>query len=327
MRTTTLRAAWLALGLSTGLALLFPERIVAQPPADPTVGVAPSFSYYQVRADVRRCVAPVCGGFFVRRVDLRSTQCSDGASRPECYVAEIDFAARKLGDDPGPELRQHAGTFLLRGALDPVSFPGMRGELDVLRVSEVLVTQGGASPRDTFFRVRSTGIVCVRSPCPSLASERLNSSEEPQVFELIDLSAATEDPTQALERTTDPAGLIVAGQRTTRPGFDPAGSTPRVGAIVASAAYLPFSTRTQTRACGSRGLAQCAGGEFCSFPPQASCGRSDAPGVCTSIPELCTKIFSPVCGCDGATYPNACEANAVGVSVEFPGACTQSSAK
>jgi hypothetical protein len=74
--------------------------------------------------------------------------------------------------------------------------------------------------------------------------------------------------------------------------------------------------------CGSRGLAQCAKGEYCQYPASANCGKTDAPGTCTSVPQICPDIDKPVCGCDGKSYPNECHAAQAGVSLDSSGTCT-----
>lgn len=75
--------------------------------------------------------------------------------------------------------------------------------------------------------------------------------------------------------------------------------------------------------CGGRGGKTCGEGQFCSFPPEASCGRSDASGTCVTIPvdQACDASYMPVCGCDGVTYGNACDALSQGVSVDYEGEC------
>lgn len=74
-------------------------------------------------------------------------------------------------------------------------------------------------------------------------------------------------------------------------------------------------------ACGSRGLLPCAEGLFCQHPESAACGETDRPGTCAVAPDACIEIYQPVCGCDGATYGNACLAAAAEASVRHTGAC------
>ena len=74
------------------------------------------------------------------------------------------------------------------------------------------------------------------------------------------------------------------------------------------------------KTCGTRGVpGDCAKGSYCAYKSQ--CGATDAGGKCTKKPEMCTMIFAPVCGCDGQTYNNGCEAARAGSSVATQGAC------
>lgn len=82
----------------------------------------------------------------------------------------------------------------------------------------------------------------------------------------------------------------------------------------------PSTSNSCGRACGGvAGIPCTAANEFCDLPIGECC--CDALGVCTTIPQACPDIWAPVCGCDGVTYGNPCEAAAAGVSIDHHGRC------
>jgi hypothetical protein len=73
--------------------------------------------------------------------------------------------------------------------------------------------------------------------------------------------------------------------------------------------------------CGGFAGFTCSATEYCAYVEGQLCGAADASATCLPRPGTCTADVSPVCGCDGNTYSNACVAAQAGFGYSSKGAC------
>ena len=206
-----------------------------------------NFEYYTLRADLRRCAFPMCGGFFVRRVNHARTRCADGRNMTECYVAEIDWNGHPSGEPR---------TMLLRGDLVQRRFQRSR-RFGVLRVTESWRAASERPPVGKFFRVKDLGIRCITHPCLTHQEERLNSYAQRKVAG-VELSGAFANPDQvaaAHQAMTGIDGVLVAAHHAVVTG--PAG---RAQTSRATQFYLRGPAPVANKPCIKTGC----GGQVCS---------------------------------------------------------------
>lgn len=242
-------------------------------------------TYYLVRSDLRRCASPMCGGFFVRRVNFPTTRCADGKNASECYVSEIQWNGHT---QIGP------GKALLRGTIAPNREPRFR-KFGYFQVLEVWQAAGGKNPTGSFYRVQDRGLDCIAAPCPTHQEAKLNTTENRNIagVDLSRVRASDESESTAVTQMTGQQGILVAGEHERVTG--PAGRSEKLNA---TQFYLRDEAATAKKPCIKTGcskqicsdhtvMSTCEWREEYQCYRKAACERQ-ADGNCgfTKTPEL-----------------------------------------
>ncbi|MBI1867065.1 MAG: Kazal domain-containing protein [Methylocystis sp.] len=94
-----------------------------------------------------------------------------------------------------------------------------------------------------------------------------------------------------------------------------------VGAVAVGKGGVALAAGVGATCGGIAGL-QCDGKLWCD-PDPGQCGGADIAGKCVNVPEVCTEIYKPVCGCDNKTYGNDCERQRAKVAKKSEGKCKE----
>jgi hypothetical protein len=81
------------------------------------------------------------------------------------------------------------------------------------------------------------------------------------------------------------------------------------------------TARQPGAACGGLVANACDDGLYCAYSIDQACGAGDQQGVCTLGSRFCPLFIAPVCGCNGHTYGNSCQASTGGTSIDRVGPC------
>jgi len=183
-----------------------------------------AYTYYEVIADLRKCAFPVCGGFFLKRLNRDTTVCVDGREAESCYTPVLDWSEANLSEDQQSKLTAAAGKDatssgvfgILRGRFAATNTTP-RPELGRFVISEAWVAEGDGVSEGAFVRVKDNGLRCLVAPCPSLTETTLNTPRTTNIAELDwSPSGLTDREIEGLtDRLFSPDGILVAGRRFT----------------------------------------------------------------------------------------------------------------
>lgn len=174
-----------------------------------------NYTYYTVTHDQRRCVSPLCGGYWVQRVNRSTTRCGDGTYHDACYVADVDWT--KLGVRATTLTKvQGAYDLVVRATVGQKNWGGTFGKLGQLRPTEAWIGQGLESPDGVFVKLAETGVRCFTTPCPTFRETKLNGTGTALLADLgWDASGATQTKIGNAITELFEHDLIIAGDRYT----------------------------------------------------------------------------------------------------------------
>ena len=145
---------------------------------------------YSARPDFRECLSPVCGGWFVKKLNRVKTRCADGTRQRECYVASANTKDFDFSDTRTPSFEEQT-PYIFRGELSEEEFGGL-GNFGVFMATEIYQSVSSDNASGRFYGLEDLGILCITSPCFSYDAHVLNRKRVVDISNL-DFSAVNAD--------------------------------------------------------------------------------------------------------------------------------------
>jgi CubicO group peptidase (beta-lactamase class C family) len=146
-------------------------------------------------------------------------------------------------------------------------------------------------------------------------------AEFPRIDALL-ARALSREPGERYGTMRELLDALAAARPTSRARWRLAAAAIAIAALIGGAAWARHAAKSEplhARCGGADGA--CPSPLICRFGEGNACGAADPGGVCTSPTDACDGASPAACGCDGKTYPNACEASRAGVTSAHRGAC------
>ncbi len=228
-------------------------------------------TYFTIKPDFRKCISPLCGGWYVKPVNRKKTQCPDGSIKRECYVGTDKINIPGLSRSQLAELRQAMGESktLLRGNLSN------KVDYGLLEINSAWISASDQPPNGIFINITDNGIRCVTFPCPSYDGHILNryTVKSLAAYNLDEVAASDEQLSRAQKAVNSEEGLPMAGRFVEITG--PSGSAQ---GILASQFYLKLEN-IEPKMCLPTGCSGqiCADTNVittCEWRPEYACYRN-----------------------------------------------------
>ncbi len=168
--------------------------------------VSKTSTIYTLRHDDRRCRFPLCGGWWLSRVNFERTKCADGTWATECYVGALDWNPANLDPLTVAESQDGLATkrVILRGSYGNGD-AGEYGPYKIFKVREAYRGIGDAAAIGAYYFLNDNGVRCITTPCFSLHQAKVNSTRQRELseFRMESIQASADDLATAYQQLND----------------------------------------------------------------------------------------------------------------------------